>query len=292
MNFMNLPKEFSTKEKSKIQIIPISFESNVTVGSGASRGPEKILKASKELEYFDEELKVEPYSQGIFTTKINKLKKEKNFNKTLQDILDTLTPLLDNKFPIILGSDHSTTIGVIKAFEKKYNDFGIIVFDAHSDLREPWGEETWWHACTSRLISKNHSTLITGVRSQDFYEHEFVNSREGKNVSIIYAHELLSSKTAFEYALKKLPKNIFFSIDVDFLDPSIIRNTNTPEPGGFLWNNLNNLLLKIFKRKKVIGVDITEFAPNGPEWNYKSEAYLLAKLVYKICAYKQAIKRL
>ena len=292
MNFMNLPEEFSSKEKSKIKIIPLSFKSNVTVGSDAEKGPEKIIEASKELEYFDEELKVEPYSQGIFTTKINKLKNTDDFNKLTQEILDTTYPLLDNKFPIILGSDHSTTIGVIKAFEKKYTDFGIIVFDAHSDLREPWGKETWWHACTSRLISKNHSTLIAGVRSQDFYEYEYVNSKEGKNISIIYAHELLSSKTIFDYTLKKLPKKVFISIDIDFLDSSIIRNTNTPEPGGFSWNNLNNLLLKIFKRKEVIGVDISEFAPKGPEWNYKSEAYLLAKLVYKICAYKQSIKRL
>ncbi len=76
------------------------------------------------------------------------------------------------------------------------------------------------------------------------------------------------------------------SIDVDFFDPSIIKNTNTPEPGGFNWNQTMEILNLIFKEKEIIGADIVEFSPKGPNWNFSSESYFLAKLVYKIIAYK------
>jgi len=289
MNFMNLPKKFSDKEKSKIIIIPLLYEGTVTVGKNASKGPEEIIKASYELEYFDCDLKTEPYTKGIYTHKELKFKETKTnyFDKISQDMLDTLTPLVKQyDYLIILGSDHSTTIPTIQALEKKHKDFGIIIFDAHSDLREPWGKGTWWHACVSNILCKKHKLLISGVRSQDFYENLYLKSKAGKNVSIVYANDLKKSDNHFDLYLKKLPKKVFISIDVDFFDPSIIRNTNTPEPGGFNWFEINNLLQKIFIRKEVIGADITEFAPKGPDWNYKSEAYTLAKLVYKLCVYK------
>ncbi len=289
MNFLNLSKEHSSKEKSKIGIIPILYQGKVTVGSGAFKGPKEIIKASYELEYFDCENNIEPYIFGIHTLKeINFLKnKEKDFFKISQDILDKISVDISYfEFPIILGSDHSTTFPVVSAFEKKENDFGVIVLDAHSDLREPWGEETWHHACVSRYISKNHKILIAGVRSQDFYEKEFLKTNEGKDVSVIYAKEMHKSFLGFKEQLKRLPKKIFLSIDVDFFDPSVIRNTNTPEPGGFTWNQTLEILEIIFKEKTVIGTDIVEFSPTGEEWNYKNESYFLAKLVYKLCAFK------
>jgi len=289
MNFMNLPKEFSNKEKSKVIIVPIEYDGYVTTGGGANKGPKEIIKASYELEYFDCELETEPYLAGIHTTKsiVVKKNKENYFYKDSQKMLDRLSTLLiSKKFPIFLGSDHSTTFPVVNYLEKVNSDFGIIIFDAHSDLREPLGKETWWHACVSRLISKKHKTLIAGIRSQDFYEKEYLDSKDSKSLKVILANDLKKSQKTFNLELENLPKKIFISIDVDFFDPSIIRNTNTPEPGGFDWFEINNLLKEIFKRKEVIGIDITEFSPKGPLWNYKGEAYLLAKLIYKVIAYK------
>ncbi len=286
---MNLPKGFRNKKKSKICILPLIYNGKVTVGKGAFKGPKNIIKASKELEYFDCETNKESYLHGIYTCKeYNFLKnKEKDYFKISQDILDKIKDdILYFDFPIILGSDHSTTFPVILAFEKKYKDFGIIVLDAHSDLREPWGKETWYHACVSRYISKNHKTLIVGVRSQDFYEKEYLKTKDGKNISIVYAKDLYKSLSSFKNNLKKLPKNIFLSIDVDFFDPSVVRNTNTPEPGGFTWNQTIDILKIIFKEKNVIGTDIVEFAPKGPDWNHSFESYMLSKLVYELCNYK------
>jgi agmatinase len=286
-NFMNLPKEFRNKKTSKICILPLIYKGKVTVGSGAFKGAKEIIKASRELEYFDCDLNNEAYTQGIYTTKEFNFFKIKEYSVLLQDMLDKISPEIINfSFPIILGSDHFTTYPTVLAFEKKCEDFGVIILDAHSDLREPWGKDTWHHACVSRYISKNHKTLIAGVRSQDFYEKEYLKTKEGKNLSIVYARELHKSFLYFKKKLKNLPKNIFLSIDVDFFDPSILKNTNTPEPGGFTWNQTLQILEIIFKNKNVIGVDIVEFAPKGPEWNYISESYMLSKLVYKLCSYK------
>lgn len=285
--FMNLSNEFSKKDSSKVVILPLIYEGKVTKGKGASLGPKQIIKESKELEYFDCENKTEPYVNGIYTDKDLLLSSKKDYIFLLHDMLDKIFVRVKNyQFPIILGSDHSTTFFVVKSLEKKHKDFGVIVLDAHSDLREPWGKDTWHHACVSRYISKEHKILIAGVRSQDFYENEYLKSKEGKNASVIYAKELNKSLDSFKKKIKDLPKDIFISIDVDFFDPSVIKNTNTPEPGGFSWNQTIDILKIIFKEKNVIGADIVEFAPKGPVWNYQAEAYLLSKLIYKMVAFK------
>ncbi|NCU31936.1 MAG: hypothetical protein EOM23_03145 [Candidatus Moranbacteria bacterium] len=173
--FMNLPKEFSKKEKSKVVIIPLLYDGKVTTGNGAFKGPKEIIRASHELEYFDCETNTESYLKGIYTTKeINFIKKNKHFLEISQDMLDKIYSEISNfEFPIILGSDHSTTYPTVKAFYKNEKNFGIIILDAHSDLREPWGKDTWHHACVSRYLSKDHKVLIAGTRSQDFYEKEY-----------------------------------------------------------------------------------------------------------------------
>lgn len=290
MKFMNLPKEFRDKKKSKNLILPISFKTKTTRENNSCNGPKEIIKASKEIEYYDSDLDFEAYEKGVYQEDLLEIK-EKDFNEISHKILDRIIKLYDpNKFLITLGSDHSTTIPIIEGISKHEKDFGIIVFDAHSDLREPWGKETWWHACTSRLISKDHKSLLVGVRSMDFYEKEYLDNN--KNIDLILAKDLLSSKNSFDLLecdefskkLKKLPKKIYVSIDVDVFDSSIIRSTGTPEPNGLNWMQINNLLEKTFKEKEVIAVDLTEFSPKAKDSFL--ESYFLAKLVYRLIGYK------
>jgi agmatinase len=291
---MNLPKEYRDKNKSKVVILPISFKTKTTRKNDSHLGPKAIIDASQELEYFEEDLLCEPHEKGIYTEEQLTLK-ETDFTKIKHKILDKIKKI-NNKFPIILGSDHSTTIPVVEALEEKEKNFGVIVFDAHSDLREPWGKDTWWHACVSREISKKHKTLLVGVRSMDNNDIDFLQSRKVGNVGLIFAKDLLSSikqhnwdlASCFELEekLRQLPKKIYISIDVDVFDPSIIRYTDTPEPGGLNWTQLNNLLKMVFEEKEVIGVDIVEFSPDTKNKAAFAESYLLAKLIYKMLAYK------
>lgn len=289
MNFLNLSKDFSEKFKSKVIIVPILYAGKVCFQEGAFKGANEIIKASYELEYYDCELDVEPYLVGIHTLKeTNYLDTKLNYFEAMHEISEKISDELKDKFVIFLGSDHSTTLACVRALDKLDSDFGIIVLDAHSDLRKPWGEDTWHHACVSRYISEQHKTLIIGVRSQDFYENEFLKSKDNKNVDVVYAKEIYSFKKMhiFKKYIKKLPNKIFLSIDVDFFDPCYIKNTNTPEPGGFDWEFIINFFEFIFREKNVIGVDIVEFAPKGELHNYFNEAFFISKLIYKMIAYK------
>lgn len=293
-NFMNLPKEYRDKNKARVVILPISFKTKTTRKNESHLGPKAIIDASQELEYFEEDLLCEPHEKGIYTEEQLTIK-ETDFSKIKHKILDK-TKKINNKFPIILGSDHSTTIPVVEALEEKEKDFGVIVFDAHSDLREQWGKDTWWHACVSREVSKKHKTLLVGIRSMDNTDIDFLQSKQGNNTGLIFAKDLLSSKKQhnwdlascfeLEEKLRQLPKKVYISIDVDVFDPSIIRYTDTPEPGGLDWTQLNNLLKKVFEEKEVIGVDIVEYSPDTKNKASFSESFTLAKLVYKIIAYK------
>ncbi|MBL7057246.1 agmatinase [Candidatus Woesearchaeota archaeon] len=261
MHFMNLAENYCT-DNSEFQILPIEYEGNVSYGKGASKGPNEIIKASEQLEYYDEQFDCEPFVKGI---------------KTINKIED-----IKNKFTVALGGDHSVTIDVIKELEKE-NDFSVIILDAHPDMFYSWNGSQHNHRCVAQKTSEKHETLIVGVRSMDVDEKELIEKKE--NVSIIksyeYDHETLKKE------LKKLKKSVYLSIDVDVFDPSFIRNTGTPEPGGFSWNEVINILKTVFREKNIISADIVEFAPNQ---NFESEAYSLAKLAYKLFSLKQKLK--
>lgn len=282
---MNLLKEYSSKE-SKTTILPISFKSKTTRKTFAENGPKAIIEASYELEYYDEEIDVEPYEKGIFQENILYIK-ETDVQTQERKIKEKIEQIDLEKFLIVLGSDHSTTIPVVEALEKKHKDFGVVVFDAHSDLREE-NNDYGRHASVSRVISKNNKTIVCGVRSMDVYDKEYL--KENKNINIIKTKELFQEKDWYlkeseilKEKLKNLPKKVYVSIDVDVFDCSFIKSTGTPEPGGLFFEQLKNLLKTVFKEKEVVGVDIVEYAPEKESF---SESYSLAKLVYKMIAYK------
>jgi agmatinase len=279
-NWMNLPQEYNT-EKSKFVILPIAYEKNVTFGIGASKGPAEIIKASKHLEYYDDQFDCEPFLQGI------KLLDQLELNdKNPKEMVSEISRTIENqkgKFMISLGGDHAVTIGIVKGLEKYHQNFSIIQFDAHADFRDSWNGSSLNHACVSRQISKKHELLNIGVRSMDIDEKKLIEKE--KNVHLIPTYNFSLEK--IEKILPKLKNKVYITIDIDSLDPSFIRNTGTPEPGGLTWNNLIESLKLIFRNKEVIGADIVEFSPKH---DFEPEAYALAKLTYKIMAMQQTYK--
>ncbi len=277
MNWMNLPEEYCT-EKSKFVILPISYEKALTYGTGTSKGPQAIIEASQHLEYYDEQFQTEAFLKGI------QLLPQLNLNNNtpeemVNSIKETISKQNKEKFIISLGGDHAVTIGIVKGLEQHYNkennsDFSIIQFDAHSDYRDSWNGSQLNHACVANQI-KNHEILQIGIRSQDADEAKQIE--QNPNLHIIYGWEHNEEK--LKQLLPQLKDKVYITIDVDAFDPSFIRNTGTPEPGGLTWNQVISALQIIFKEKEVIGADIVEFAPKE---NAESEAYTLAKLAYKI----------
>ena len=279
-NWMNLPQEYS-KDNSKFIILPIAYEKDVTFGIGASKGPFEIIKASKHLEYYDDQFDCEPFLQGI------RLLDQLELNdKNPKEMVSKISKTIENqkgKFMISLGGDHAVTIGIVKGLEKYHQDFSIIQFDAHADFRDSWNGSSLNHACVSRQISKRHELLNIGVRSMDIDEKKLIEKE--KNVHLIPTYNFSLEK--IEEILPKLKNKVYITIDIDSLDPSFIRNTGTPEPGGLTWNNLIESLKLIFTNKEVIGADIVEFSPKQ---DFEPEAYALAKLTYKIMAMQQTYK--
>jgi agmatinase len=275
MKWMCLPDEYCTLE-SKFVILPISYEKNLTYGQGASKGSFEIIKASKNLEYYDEQFDCEPFIDGIRVEDTLELN-EKTSDEMVDIISDKVKSLNDN-FLVAIGGDHAVTIGIVEG----YGDCSVIILDAHSDFRDSWKEKNN-HACVTKRISTGRDVLVVGVRSQDVDERKQIS--ESENVNVIYSWEFDMDK--FESKLSKLKDKVYLSIDVDVFDPSFIRNTGTPEPGGLRWEVVIKMFEKIFKHKTVIGCDVVEFAPND---NFEMEAYSLARLIYKILALKKVYK--
>jgi agmatinase len=261
MKFMNLPDEYCGDD-SEFVILPVEYEKSPTYGKGASKGSLAILKASKHLEYYDEQFDCEPYELGI---------------KVLPAVKSIDINLPDKGFPIILGGDHAVTIGAIKAIEKKHDKFSVIILDAHPDFRYSWNGSQQNHACVARRAVASHKVGLVGVRSMDKDVSEAIAAND--DVHIIKAYDYNPQK--LKKLLSKLDEKVYISIDVDVFDPSFIRNTGTPEPGGFFWDRVIDVLKTVFDDKKVIGADIVEFAPIT---NYEAEAFALSKLCYKLIA--------
>ncbi|MDP3990550.1 MAG: agmatinase [archaeon] len=279
VNWMALPEEY---RKGKFVILPIAYEKNLTYGKGASKGPEEIIKASQYLEYYDEEFNCEPFLEGIELLPSLDLNDQEP--EEMIEIVSEKVKQIDDKFLIGLGGDHSVTLGIVNGLESIHDEFAIIQFDAHSDFRDSWNGSTLNHACVAKQLSKKHPITLVGIRSMDKSEKDQIDQNKEVHLLLNYNYHLDKLKEI----LPKLPDKVFITIDVDVFDPSFIRNTGTPEPGGFIWKDIIDALRLIFENKTVIGSDIVEFSP---KINFESESFSLAKLVYKILSLQQVYEK-
>ena len=268
--------------KPKVVVVPFGLEKTVSYGGGTKNGPKEILKASHQVELFDEELKTEPYKTiGIKTLKPFPIKKK--INDALDQLSKINTKILsENKFPLILGGEHSITPGSLRPFVKKYNQITLLHFDAHADLRDSYMGEKFSHASAIKrcLDFKNVKVVSLGVRNLSKSEMKFYNNNRNRI-------EIFWGKDKKNWNLKKLiklfkNKNVYITFDVDALDASIMPATGTPEPGGLLWEEVLPIIKKVCQTSKIIGADIIELAPIN---KFNSYNFLVAKLVYKILAY-------
>lgn len=271
---MNLDGKYSGKD-SLFYILPIGYEKDLTYGKGGAKGSGEIIKASLHLEYYDEQFDNEPFEKGIHTLdklELNDFKPEEAIERISEEVAK-----YKDKFLISLGGDHAVTIGIVNGLDRNYDNFDVIILDAHADFFHSWNNSQFNHRCVAQRAAEKHKTLLIGVRAMDKDEKEIIE--KNKNVNLIKAYDYEEEK--LKKLLKELNKDVYLSIDADVFDPSFIRNTGTPEPGGFFWNDVINILKIIFTTKNVIGADIAEFAPNE---NFGAEAFSLAKLCYKMAA--------
>mgnify|MGYP001247655297 FL=1 len=272
-----------TKFKEKVVVVPFGLEKTVSYGGGTKNGPKEIIKASHQVELYDEELNYEPHKKiGIKTLKPFKI--DKNINKALKKIsLINENILNKKKFPLVLGGEHSITSGCIIPFTKKFKNICILHFDAHADLRESYLGEKYSHASAIRrcLDYKNVSLISFGIRNISEGEIPFLK-KNSKRINIFWAKD---KKKWNLNTFKKMIKNktVYLTFDVDGFDSSIMPATGTPEPGGLFWNESLEIIKIAAKNSNIVGADINELSPIK---GFNSYNFLVAKLAYKILAYK------
>ena len=279
--FLGIDNKFNFKEK--VVVVPFGLEKTVSYGGGTKNGPKEIIKASHQVELYDEELHCEPYKKiGIKTLKPFKI--NRNIKKALKKMSDINREILNKKlFPMTFGGEHSITPGCIVPFARKYKNLYLLHFDAHADLRESYNSEKFSHASAIKrcLDHKNVSVISLGIRNISKSEISYLKKNSSR-INIFWAKDKAKwDLIKFKKLIKD--KTVYLTFDVDGLDSSIMPATGTPEPGGLLWDETLNIIKIATKNSNIVGADINELSPIK---GFNSYNFLVAKLAYKILSYK------
>jgi agmatinase len=286
--YFGVPDEFAAADTARVSIVPVPYEATVSYGHGTAKGPEAVLEASQQVELFDDELWIEPYKVGIHTAEPVRMQPVLGENaEPFKELREAIAPLIEgDKFPIIIGGEHSLTLGSVKACVDRYPDLSILQIDAHADCRDSYDGNPYSHASVSyHLYKALPQPLITqvGIRNISAGEVEWME-QEKPAINIFWARQ--QDKWNFQDIVNTLSDNVYLTIDIDGLDSSIMPATGTPEPGGMTWYQLMELIKQLCIKKNVVAADIVEFAPIA---NLHAPTFLVAKLIYKLIGYRFAL---
>lgn len=275
MNFGGYEIESSYGE-SAIVILPVPYDETSTYMKGADKGPEAIIEASPNMEFYDIETGFEVRSRGIFTLDpvIEKSSPEALCSEVEAKVNNLFT---EKKFPVVIGGNHTVSIGSIRAAGKHFDNLSILQLDAHSDLREEYEGTPLNHACAMARALEIAPVVQVGIRSMSSEESDNANRD-----NIFPAHKLYYDKNLYNKALDSLKGNVYITIDLDVFDPSIMPSTGTPEPGGPEYFELMHFLRNVAAKRNVVGFDVVELCPNP---NNKMPDYVAAKIIYQLLSY-------
>jgi agmatinase len=265
-------------ERSRVAILPIPYEGGVSYGAGAARGPDAIIEASSQVEFYDSMLGADARGVGIVTIAapdVTAWTSPEVMDAGVESLASELVKA--GKFVVALGGDHSVSPACVRAQCLRHETFGVVQFDAHADLRPEYACSPLSHACAmARIREITPHTLQLGVRSLCEEEAEIIRNDD---LDVFSVEQLRCDPDAVRRCLASLPEKVYLTIDVDAFDWSVVWSTGTPEPGGLLWYETTNWLAEVFRTKTVIGVDVVELAPREGDLN---SAFAVAKLVYHI----------
>jgi agmatinase len=264
-------------DESGIIIVPVPYDETSTWMKGADKGPEAILEASVNLEFYDVETSSEAHFAGINT--IAPVSEKESPQKLVSAVYNRITDLLtDKKFPVIIGGNHTVSIGSIKAFSETFKNLSVLQLDAHADLRQIYEGSEFNHACAMARAREFAPIVQVGIRSMSAEEMPDLDRER-----IFYSHELYYDKSLYRKALDKLSENVYITIDLDVFDPSLMPSTGTPEPGGPQYFELLHFLRDVIKNRNVVGFDVVELCPSATN---KSPDFIAAKIIYQLLSYR------
>lgn len=277
-NFLEVPDSCSSYKNSKVAVLPFPYEKTTCYVKGTEKGPAAIIKASTEVELYDEELG-NIFEIGICTLKPLEIDKKPELMAEIA-CKHAGGILKDNKFLVTLGGEHSITSGIVKAHREKYRDLSVLQIDAHADLREDFEGSKHSHACAMKRVLETCPVVPVGIRSLSYEESEFVKKT---GYRIFWARDIVGDDGWFGKAISRLSKNVYITIDLDGLDPSVMPSVGTPEPGGLGYYQLLRFLKKVCEKRNVVGFDVVELCPNEKEI---SSDFTAARIIYKLIGYK------
>ena len=277
-NFLALPPHQSDLATAGVVLIPVPCDSTTSVHSGARMGPSAIIEASYGLEDYDWELDLDVSHVGIHTTPALEPHTGNPAEMVERVRLAARQRLSHQRLLGVIGGDHSVCIGSALAHLEVFPGMSVLYLDAHADLRNEYLGTAWGHSSGARRISEHCPVTLAGIRSMAPDERDYLESAG----ITAFGWPPLPGESREDYALRVtagLGDEVYISIDLDVLDPSLMAAVGTPEPGGMFWHDIMAVLASVANSRRIIGFDVSELAPrDGPP----ACAYTAAKLIYKV----------
>jgi agmatinase len=281
MNFGGIAEEeFSSFDNSRIIVWPISYEGTVSYGGGTGKGAEAIIDASRNMELYEDETDAEVYKLGIHTVEESSAIDPPE--RMMNSLYDRAKQLVGSgKFIAMIGGEHSVSAPVIRAHAEKYPNLSILQIDAHADLRDTYDGTPYSHASIMARVVKDLKiqAVQVGIRS---ISAEEARALDDLPTRIFWARDIVGRDDWWHDAVEGLTENVYLTIDIDGLDPSLVSATGTPEPGGLSWYETVGLLRTLARKRNVVGMDLTEYSYVEGQ---SASAFLCAKLIYKTLAF-------
>ena len=273
-----LEPDRSAFESASVLIWPVPYEKTVSYGLGTREGPEAIIDASRYMELYDEELGGETADIGIHT--LPPMDTERAPEEMIPAIEREAGRLLKTgKFVCMLGGEHSITPPVVRAFRARYPKLSVLQIDAHADLRESYEGTPLSHASAMRRVVESCPAVQVGIRSLSIEEARAIPSLPTR---IFWAKDIAGRTDWIDAAVEALREDVYLTLDIDGLDPSVVPATGTPEPGGLLWYEVLALLRAVAARRRIVGMDLVELCKSSVS---NAPSFLSAKLIYKTLGY-------
>lgn len=258
-------------------ILPVPYDRTSTWRKGADRGPSALLEASATVELYDIETASEPWRRGIAT--LAPVLHDGGPEELAGLVRARVAEILERgALPVVLGGEHSVTIGAVEAVTDAFPGAGILQVDAHGDTRESYEGSTHNHACVMARARERGPVVQVGIRAVDASEMERLDPER-----VFWAHAIArrGDDGWMDEVVELLPERVYLTIDLDAFDPSLLPATGTPEPGGLGWYQVNELVRRVARRRRIVGFDVVELLPVPGE--HASE-FIAAKLVHRVLA--------
>lgn len=278
--FLGLSPEQSRLQTARVAVIPAPFDQTTSYLPGTRFGPAAILEASRQVEFYDEELDLEPFRFGI-TTLADVEADPADIVRSLNRLEEVVRSSLDRgAIPFTLGGEHSLTIAPVKALRDRFPGLCVLQLDAHLDLRAQYQGTPWSHASVMRRVRElGVPTVAVGVRSVSLEEAELVHAEE---IPVFLGREIRSKGLPVEAIVAELSNPVYVTVDLDAFDPAFVPAVGTPEPGGLTWDEGCRLLRAVCERRQVVGLDLVELCPIPGQ---PASDFFAAKLANKLIGY-------